>query len=110
MRRKITETTEKKEENDAWSKIIGFEERQWKNLRQDMFASNKPEFTEDELHLSNNATYDSHKEFETRVYLTKLLITAHALNDDFQASVKEWINDFSRNAKFQRAPVKLLER
>ena len=70
LKKKIMETNNN--ENEYWQALINFEERQWKNLRQDMFGGNKPEFTEDELHLSNSANYDSHKEYETNVFLTKL--------------------------------------
>ena len=81
-------------------------------LRQDTLKGNKPEFTEDILYFSNDATYNAHKAYEN-LYLTKLLIVSHALNGTFQNSVKSIAKKYfqnSFNCIFQEAPVKLIER
>ena len=86
------------------------------NLRQDMLECNYAEYNELEVRSGNDINYESHKEYE-KVYLTKLLITAHQLNNEFQNSVSNLVKQFINNVLnksdtvyFKGAKVKSLSR
>ena len=80
-------------------------------LRQDSLACNKPEYTSDELTGRGGGTFDSLKEYESKIYLTKLLIKANNLNNLFQSQMKSFVAVVSpEHAKFSPAPIKTIER
>ena len=77
------------------------------SLRQDNdMIGNLPDYSENELKRIDDQTFDNTKEYETKIYLNKLLIISRTMNETFQNQVKTMINKFNPNASFQAAPVK----
>ena len=78
-------------------------------LRQDNLACNKAEYTSDAL--TQSSTFDALKEYESKIYLTKLLIKANNLNNFFQSQMKSFIaNEAPEHGKYASAPIKTIER
>lgn len=79
-------------------------------LRQDSLDSNKVRYNTYDLMMSSNDKFDSSKEYDNNIYLTSLIVTAHALNNEFQRQMKEFVSIYNSNAMFQSAPVKVIQR
>ena len=98
-------------EAKEWNNICSFKQYGIDaNLRQDDYKCNQATYSIDELRLSNDTAFDSHKEYETKVYLTNLLITARSLNTPFQSGMKQFIKKINPNAIFQSGSPKLMQR
>ena len=96
------------------------------DVRQDNLECNKADYNQLVLRASNDPNYQSHKGYKSKVYLTKLLITARSLNDQFQTSMKQIIDRFKKSkyynsgggvgsddktgVYFKAGPVKTFER
>eukprot|EP01084_Bolivina_argentea_P016678 31177_1 len=91
------------------------------NCRQDIIPNGiKPQYTHDELtkKARPSSNFNVHHHYDVYEYLSKLVLTAHMVDDDFHNSI---MNIFDINKKtrrcnndegimYQRGPIKLLER
>ena len=57
-----------------------------------------------------NKNFDCFQEYNLKNYLTKMLVTAHAINDSFQDEMRRMFKRINKCAVFMPAPVKLEER
>ena len=103
-----------KRESNAWNEICSIKEVGIStNLRQDSLKCNSPEYTSyDLLSMNNNdVTFDCEKEYDSKIYLTKLLINARSLDKQFQEEMEAFVlwleNPY---AKYQSANVKQMQR
>eukprot|EP01083_Nonionella_stella_P019777 54894_1 len=99
------------------------EAKEWKELcslqnmtkcgRQDEIDSGvKSEHTRQSLSrlAAGSASFDIIKHYDYNEYLSKLLLTAHIVDSDFQADVQRLFNPDGEKIKFSSGPVKLLAR
>ena len=113
----------KDENKQDWQELMIFDqiiEKEFEflkldNLRQDLMPNGvKKRYKEAELwnismSIENNS-FDCFQEFNTKNYLTNLLIASHSLNGTFQQTIKQVFNDIDPTALYQSAPVKLEQR
>lgn len=62
------------------------------------------------LFVSRDTGFDGREAYDLRVYLTNVLIRAHAVNETFQSDMKSIFENEIKCGKYSRAPVKLAER
>ena len=119
QRKYIWDNVKKEEEKkvDGWKELVDFSSYQnskYKDIRQDIIIPDciEPSMGELELHLAtlsmgNGENYDSLSQANTKQYLTKCLISAHAMNGEFQKVMKSVLKKYGL---YQSAPVKLEDR
>ena len=123
---------EKWKDPKSWQGIITFQEniisRDKINIRQDTIISKynsnidlmkkygtKAAFKQSKLFVDFENNWDSAQEYDLNCYLTKLLINAHTVNEQFHQDCKNTFTTIFglhniKNAQFQGAPVKTAAR
>ena len=112
---------ERKSSSEHWNTLLNFEDMidksKCSDLRQDLLKNGvRSDKTDNDLYLilsnmyDDNSNFDLFSEYNNKIYLTNLLVTAHAANDMFQRKMAQVFKDLDQSCKFQPAPVKLYDR
>ena len=75
-------------------------------IRQDSLLCNKAQYSSYDLSVTNDNNFNSEKEYDTKIYLTNLLITARVLNDDFQSQMEKFVDIHEKSFKFKLKLIK----
>ena len=110
---------EEKQDQERWNRLLHFNDNnkdsKQSEIRQDLIEGGlKADINLSELYqigafIDDSSNVDVFSQYNSKVYLTKLLIFGHEIQDLFQSSMKSYFNFFP-NAKYQSANVKTYAR